>query len=120
MPLLTSPIDGSPMKQITRYGIEIDVCPATGGVWLDKGELEKLLAAVNEATNDSEEDFAQFKQAKSRQQLPPDYYEADARHAPPPHYGRSYKRYDDDDYEDYYKYKYKKKSKLKSILDIFD
>lgn len=120
MPLLVSPIDGSPMKQITRYGIELDVCPTTGGVWLDKGELEKLLAVVRDATNDSDDDFAQFKQQKSRQQLPPDYYENDARHVPPQNYRHSYKKYDDDDYEDYYKYKYKKKSKLKTILDIFD
>ncbi len=49
MPLLTSPIDGSPMRQINRFGIEIDVCPTTGGVWLDKGELEKLMAMIREA-----------------------------------------------------------------------
>lgn len=49
MPLLTSPIDGSPMRQINRFGIEIDVCPSTGGVWLDKGELEKLMAMIREA-----------------------------------------------------------------------
>jgi uncharacterized protein len=36
MPLLTSPIDGS-ARQIRRYGIELDVCPTSGGVWLDKG-----------------------------------------------------------------------------------
>ncbi len=48
MPLLTSPIDGSPMRQINRYGIEIDVCPTTGGIWLDKGELEKLMAFLKE------------------------------------------------------------------------
>lgn len=48
MPLLTSPIDGSPMRQISRYGIEIDVCPTTGGIWLDKGELEKLMAFLKE------------------------------------------------------------------------
>lgn len=120
MPLLTSPIDGSPMKQITRYGIEIDVCPTTGGVWLDKGELEKLMAYVKDAVDDSEDDFTRFKQAKSQNKLPRDYYEDEPRHAPPQHYGRSYKKYDDDDYEDYHKYKYKKKSKLTSILDIFD
>lgn len=53
MPLLTSPIDGSPMKQISRYGIEIDVCPTTGGIWLDRGELEKLMSLLKEeAIND--------------------------------------------------------------------
>jgi len=48
MPLMTSPIDGAPMRQIHRYGIEFDVCPTTGGVWLDKGELEKVIALVKE------------------------------------------------------------------------
>ena len=50
MPLMTSPIDGTPMRQIHRYGIEFDVCPSTGGVWLDKGELEKLIAMIREET----------------------------------------------------------------------
>lgn len=50
MPLINSPIDGAPMRQINRYGIEFDICPTTGGVWLDKGELEKLIAFVKEET----------------------------------------------------------------------
>lgn len=50
MPLLNSPIDGAPMRQIHRYGIEFDVCPTTGGVWLDKGELEKLITLVKDET----------------------------------------------------------------------
>jgi Zn-finger nucleic acid-binding protein len=41
MPLQSSPIDGAPMRTIRRYGIEIDICPTTGGVWLDRGDLEK-------------------------------------------------------------------------------
>ncbi len=122
MPLLTSPIDGSPMRQINRYGIELDVCPTTGGVWLDKGELEKLMALMKDAVNDDESDFQQFKKAKASNQLPPDYYEQpDPRMAQKQYYEPSYKKYDrDDDYDDYNKYKYKKKSKLKSIMDIFD
>jgi hypothetical protein len=50
MPLLTSPIDGAPMRQIHRFGIEFDVCPNSGGVWLDKGELEKLMTFIKEET----------------------------------------------------------------------
>jgi len=48
MPLQTSPIDGTPMRTIRRYGIEIDICPTTGGVWLDRGELEKLIEIIRE------------------------------------------------------------------------
>lgn len=60
MPLINSPIDGAPMRQIHRYGIEFDVCPSTGGVWLDKGELEKLIALVKqEAVEGSREDYGQ-------------------------------------------------------------
>lgn len=109
MPLLVSPIDGSPMQQIIRNGIEIDRCPTSGGVWLDKGELEKLLSAIQEAVVNDREDFASF-----RQQTP--HY---TRPVPPPQYhGKPYKY--DDDYDDYYKHKYGKKSKLKTLMDIFD
>lgn len=115
MPLLVSPIDGSPMKQIVRNGVELDICPTSGGVWLDKGELEKLLSAVQEALNETDEDFETFKRAKADRR--PDYVNMPP---PPPEYRYSRKKYDDDDYEDYHKYKYGKKSRLKSILDIFD
>ena len=50
MPLLTSPIDGSPMKEIERYGIKLDMCPTSGGIWFDKGEVEKLIYFVREET----------------------------------------------------------------------
>lgn len=56
MPLLTSPIDGSAMRQIRRYGIELDVCPTSGGVWLDKGELEKLITLVSDEASEAESD----------------------------------------------------------------
>lgn len=118
MPLLVSPIDGSPMKQIVRNGIEIDMCPTSGGVWLDRGELEKLLSMVQEAVDDSADDYARFKHSKASGHIPPDAYS----HAPPPQYahGPMRKRDHDDDYEDYHKYKGGKRSKLKTFLDIFD
>ena len=78
------------------------------------------MAHVQDAVNDSDDDFQQFKTQKAMQNLPSDYYEDEPRHRRPDNYARSYKKYDDDDYEDYHKYKYKKKSKLKSILDMFD
>ena len=48
MPLQSSPIDGAPMRTIRSYGIEIDICPTTGGVWLDRRELEKLIEIIRE------------------------------------------------------------------------
>lgn len=34
------------MKEVERRGVLIDVCPECRGVWLDRGELEKLLDSV--------------------------------------------------------------------------
>lgn len=45
---LPSPIDGAPMRKVARYGVELDICNRTGGVWLDKGELEKIVQLVRE------------------------------------------------------------------------
>jgi hypothetical protein len=35
--------DGPPLVVIERQGIEIDYCPRCRGVWLERGELEKLI-----------------------------------------------------------------------------
>jgi uncharacterized protein len=37
------PVDGTPLIKIVKNGIEIEYCPTCGGVWLDHGELEKLI-----------------------------------------------------------------------------
>lgn len=38
-----SPITGEPMVQVMCQGVEIDVCPESGGIWLDQGELDKII-----------------------------------------------------------------------------
>ena len=37
------PIDGSQLVMSERQGIEIDYCPTCRGVWLDRGELDKIV-----------------------------------------------------------------------------
>ena len=37
------PIDGTTLLMSDRQGIEIDYCPKCRGVWLDRGELDKLI-----------------------------------------------------------------------------
>jgi Zn-finger nucleic acid-binding protein len=37
------PIDGSDLVMTERQGIEIDYCPKCRGVWLDRGELDKII-----------------------------------------------------------------------------
>jgi uncharacterized protein len=52
MPLLTCPNDGGGMQEVSRNGVLIDVCPTCRGVWLDRGELEKLLSYMQEERDD--------------------------------------------------------------------
>jgi uncharacterized protein len=37
------PIDGSELVMTDRQGVEIDYCPKCRGVWLDRGELDKII-----------------------------------------------------------------------------
>lgn len=37
------PMDGETLVMTERSGVEIDYCPKCRGVWLDRGELDKIL-----------------------------------------------------------------------------
>jgi Zn-finger nucleic acid-binding protein len=37
------PVDNTRLEISERQGIEIDYCPTCRGVWLDRGELDKLI-----------------------------------------------------------------------------
>ena len=37
------PTDGTTLTMSERSGIEIDYCPTCRGVWLDRGELDKII-----------------------------------------------------------------------------
>ncbi len=37
------PVDNTELRMSEREGIEIDYCPECRGVWLDRGELDKIL-----------------------------------------------------------------------------
>ena len=40
---MACPIDGTTLVMSERQGIEIDYCPSCRGVWLDRGELDKIM-----------------------------------------------------------------------------
>lgn len=84
------------MQSLTRSGVEFDMCPSCRGVWLDRGELEKLIAAepaVAAAAPPPQDTYAR------------------------PGYVRDDRRYDDDRRRHDEGYRPKKRS---SIFDIFD
>ena len=100
MPLLMCPNDNAQMQTLERSGVHFDMCPTCRGVWLDRGELEKLMEGA----------------AASAQPAPAQHY------APPPQQpqGQPQQRYEERPrYRDDDDYRYKKK-KRDSIFDIFD
>ncbi len=40
---MACPVDGASLVMSERAGIEIDYCPTCRGVWLDRGELDKIV-----------------------------------------------------------------------------
>jgi Zn-finger nucleic acid-binding protein len=80
------------LSMSNREGIEIDYCPKCRGVWLDRGELDKII----------ERSMTQPErppQPQQRSQTPPP---ADPRYSQD-----GYRKYDDDD--DYHKHRYGKR-----------
>ena len=40
---MACPVDATTLVMSERSGIEIDYCPTCRGVWLDRGELDKII-----------------------------------------------------------------------------
>jgi Zn-finger nucleic acid-binding protein len=49
------PIDNETLAISERKGIEIDYCQQCRGVWLDRGELDKLIEASSIVVTDSKQ-----------------------------------------------------------------
>lgn len=104
MPLLMCPNDNAAMQTLERNGVQFDMCPTCRGVWLDRGELEKLMAAATEDGRASAPPPQQAAPQPWGQQPQPAYRE-------PPRYKDDRYRDDDDKY---------RRKKRDSIFDIFD
>lgn len=95
------PVDGTALLITERSGVEIDYCPQCRGVWLDRGELDKII-----------ERTAQGSPARQPHRPAPsgDWHE-DPRG----------QRYDPRDRRDHRDERYHKKRRKKSFLgEIFD
>lgn len=80
------------LMEVNKYGVMVDVCPSCGGIWLDKGELSKIIEAIRRAEISFEEELRSITR---------DYPEV-------------YRKYEE------YKHKKKKKSIFEELFDIFD
>jgi len=44
------PVCDAKLRAIERNGVEIDICPGCKGIWLDRGEFEKLIQLEQSGT----------------------------------------------------------------------
>ena len=45
---MNCPVCDGRMREIQKGGVDIDVCPDCKGIWLDRGELEKIVAVASQ------------------------------------------------------------------------
>jgi len=64
-----------PLVMSERQGIEIDYCPQCRGIWLDRGELDKLIEKSIAAENKQEFSAGSQQQQQQQQQQPPSSYD---------------------------------------------
>ncbi|RAK50671.1 zf-TFIIB domain-containing protein [Phenylobacterium deserti] len=109
MPLLLCPNCNLSMQNVNRSGVELDMCPNCRGVWLDRGELEKLMGGARAEAADFDHDRQRFEREVDSFHRNPDAW----KQSHPYDAAKHRHRYDDD-------YKYRKKKKGFDIFDIFD
>ena len=88
------PNDGTTLTMSERSGIEIDYCPECRGVWLDRGELDKIIE----------------RSASFEAPAPP----------PQPTYEREPRRDRYESYQQSHQQPYRKKRKESWLSEIFD
>ncbi|GGE95773.1 zf-TFIIB domain-containing protein [Mycetocola zhadangensis] len=100
------PTDSATLVMSERSGVEIDYCPECRGVWLDRGELDKIIERA-------ENEIAKSTPAPAAPAMPQQQYPTNPRSYAPQYGERNNdRRYDDRD-------GYRKSKKESWIADLF-
>lgn len=95
------PVDQTTLAIGERQGIEIDYCPTCRGIWLDRGELDKLIAKF-----EAEDTHTPAPAPRSSQPTAQPYRE------------ERYRDHDDDDHHHYNHGHRRKKSIFGELFDF--
>lgn len=133
--LLCPVCDGTQLREVEKNGVLIDICPSCKGVWLDRGELDKLMQDVHAAHAEYDQLQAYAADPRRKPHQPQQQYDPmpQSHYDPMPHtqspYGyepykkQGYHPYKGDKKIHYDKYgrPYKKKKTVFHMLeDLFD
>lgn len=110
------PVDNETLVMADRGGVEIDYCPKCRGVWLDRGELDKIIerSLGGPAAAPAPTPQQAVSQHPSHHQPAAPVYQPEPRGS---HQDERRRHRDDDDD---YKYGYKKKRRESFLSDLFD
>jgi Zn-finger nucleic acid-binding protein len=115
------PVDNETLIMADRNGVEIDYCPKCRGVWLDRGELDKIIdrAAGVPATPAAPGSGPEWTMAQPLGQ--PMYQPEPARPgAAPAARQPDQRRHRDDDDDDDYRRDHKKRRRESFLGELFD
>lgn len=120
---MTCPNCQQTLQMTDRLGIEIDYCPQCRGVWLDRGELDKILERAG-----AENRANRRETSPADELLPPGYFGQQAERTRPiePDRGPSrpdrdrFRRDRDDDDDDDPRRPRRRESFLERVFDVFD
>jgi uncharacterized protein len=107
------PVDNAQLMEINKSGVMIDVCPECKGVWLDRGELEKIVNVTKELEAEFNRDQPR---PEPRGESERERYRDESRYESRDDRYRRSERDDDDDERS----RRGKKGALGRIFDIFD
>ena len=51
------PVDSTQLRRIERSDVHVDACPSCRGIWLDRGELDKIVEQEGAAQDDFEREI---------------------------------------------------------------
>lgn len=80
MPLLMCPNCDASMQAVQRASVEFDMCPQCRGVWLDRGELEKLMAMERGEPQAATPRLPDYERPRERSDHRPEHRREDYRH----------------------------------------
>ncbi|MGE0878296.1 MAG: zf-TFIIB domain-containing protein [Acidimicrobiia bacterium] len=102
---MNCPFCSTPLRVVNRQGIDVDWCPDCKGIWLERGELEKLIERNDDRDDRDREDRDREDRDRDDRDL---RYRRDDR----------YERYERYEREPQYTGKRKKKSFLSEIFEF--
>jgi Zn-finger nucleic acid-binding protein len=110
--------EGSRMREVEKDGILIDICPSCKGVWLDRGELDKLMQDVREVRQDYNEWY--YGDSPKHQETSRAVQPQQQPYNPPRQQPYDSDNHDSHKHSNYPPHKKKKKSVMDVFGDLFD